>query len=123
MLAHVATLYGARMPCWPALDRERGAHVQHVRRPVLALELVDGVELVLAGAVRIRVVDLDAVLGGEVLHDRAVVGPVGRQRYDVERAFLLGRRDQRVHAAASGNGGGRGPVGPAAGVAARAAAA
>ena len=43
--------------------------------------------------------DLDAVLRAEGLDDLAVVGPVRRQRDDVERALLLGRGDERVHPA------------------------
>ena len=97
-----------------ALDGERRAHVDHVGRAALALELLHGGDLLPAGALGVGVGDLDAVLGGEVLHDRAVVGPVGRQRDDVELAFLLGGRDQSAHAAPRRGGGSGGPVGRAA---------
>ncbi len=69
-----------------------------------------GIQLVLARAVRDRVVDLDAVLGGELLHDRAVICPVRGQRDDVQLSLLLGRRDQRFHSAALRDGGRRPPV-------------
>src|SRR5580704_13204120 len=113
-------LVGGENALLVALDSERGTDVEDVGGTALALELVDRVELVLAGAVRVRVGDLDSVLGGEVLHDRAVVGPVGGQRDDVELAFLLGRGDKGGHAAARFRGRGGGPVGSAAGAAAAA---
>src|SRR6185437_14656143 len=86
-------------------DGEGVAHVHHVGRAALALELLDRVQLVLAGTLGVRVGDLNAVLGGERLHDRAVVRPVGRQRDDVEVPLRLGGGDKGVHAA---HGGGRG---------------
>ena len=82
------------------------ADVHDVRGAALAGQLLDRVQLVLAGAVRVGVVDLDAVLGGEGVHDGAVVGPGLRQRYDVQRAFLLRGGDEGVHAAQIGGAGG-----------------
>ena len=79
-------------------QRDGLADVQHVGRLGRAVLRLDRVDLLLAGAVREGGVDLDAVLGGEGGQDGAVVRPRRRQRDDVERAFLLGRRDQRVHA-------------------------
>jgi hypothetical protein len=78
---------------------EGGAEVEHVRAAVLPLLALDGVQLVLAGAVGVRAVDLDAVLLAEGVEHLAVVRPVRGQRDDVERALLLGRLDQRIHAA------------------------
>ena len=80
-------------------QRHRLAEVEDVGRGALALLLVGGVDLVLAGGVGLRGVDLDAVLVAERLDDRAVVGPVRWQRDDIELALLLGRLDQGVHAA------------------------
>ena len=80
-------------------QRHRLAEVEDVGRGALALLLVRGVDLVLAGGVGLRGVHLDAVLVGERLDDRAVVGPVRRQGDDVELALLLGRLDEGVHAA------------------------
>ena len=59
-------------------------------------ELLDGVDLVLAAAVRVGGIDRDSVLGRESADDRPVVSPVGRQRDDVELAFLLGGGHQGV---------------------------
>src|SRR6185312_7353132 len=94
-------------------ERHRHPDVEHVRCRRGAVFLLDGVDLVLAAACRVSGVDLDPVLALEVLYDRAVVGPVSGQRDDVQRAFLLGRRDQRAHAAAGRGRGLGGPVGPA----------
>ena len=77
----------------------RLAEIEHVRRGALALLLVGGVDLVLAGGVGLRRVDLDAVLVGERLDDGAVVGPIRRQGNHIELALLLGRRDEGVHPA------------------------
>src|SRR6202035_3413696 len=111
--AEVRHLVGRQQIAAGALDGEGRAQVEHVGRTALALELLHGGDLLPAGALGVGVGDLDVVLGGEVRHDRAVVGPVGRQRNDVELPFLLGRRDQRAHAAARRSGGGGGPVGGA----------
>ena len=97
MSSKVATLYGANMSVlasatdWPR-SKTSGARSR-------ALELLGGVDLVLAGAVGLVGVDLDVVLVLERLDDVAVVGPVRRQRDDVELALLLRGLDQRVHAA------------------------
>src|SRR6202042_664194 len=90
------------------------ADVQDVGRLGGAVLRLYRVDFLLAGAIGKRGIDLDAVLGGEGRNDGAVIRPRGRQRDDVERAFLLGRRDQRRHAAASRGGSLRRPVGPAA---------
>ncbi len=91
-------------------QREGGAEVEDVGRTVLALAGGDGVDLVLAGAVRVLVRDLDAVLLGETVDEGTVVGPVAGQRDGVQRALLLGRLHQGVHAAEVGGGGGGGGV-------------
>ena len=62
-------------------------------------EVVGGVDLVLRRAVRLVGVDLDVVLVLEGRDHLAVVGPVGRQRDDVELALVLGGLDEVVHAA------------------------
>ena len=92
MSSHVATLYGANID--GVGQRHRLAEVEHVGRGAVALLLVGRVDLVLAGRVGLRRVHLDAVLVLERLDDRAVVGPIRRQRNDVQLALLLGRLDQ-----------------------------
>src|ERR1700751_1833339 len=96
MAPQVATLYGANSF---VLARATAMRTSSTSGALAVLRL-DRVDFLLAGAVREGGVDLEAVLGGEGGQDRAVVRPRGRQRDDVERAFLLGRRDQRGHAAA-----------------------
>ena len=75
-------------------QRDVAAEVEHVRRAVLAAQLVRGVDLVLAVGVRLGAVDLDAVLLRERLDHLAVVRPVRRQRDDVQLTFFLCGRDQ-----------------------------
>ena len=65
VLPNVATLYGANMR--GVGERDRLAEVEDVRRGALALLLVGGVDLVLAGGVGLGGVDLDAVLAGNAL--------------------------------------------------------
>src|SRR4051794_24691747 len=77
----------------------RAAQVEDVRCGALPLQLVGGVDLVLAGAVRLGRIHLDAVLVAEGLDDLAVVRPVRWQGDDVELALLLGGGEQRLHAA------------------------
>ena len=85
------------------------AEVEDVGRTVGALELLGGVDLVLAGRVGLVGLHGDAVLVLEGLDDVAVVGPVRRERDDVELALLLGRLHEGVHAAqVVGRGGGGG---------------
>ena len=79
-------------------ERHRHADVEHVRGAAGAGLCSDGVDLVLAAAVRVRGVDLDAVLGREAADDGAIVGPIRWQRDDVELALLLGRRNEPAHA-------------------------
>ena len=55
---------------------------------------LDRVELVLARTFRVLRGDRDVELLGEVLHDRAVVRPVGRQGDHVQVTFLLGSRHE-----------------------------
>ena len=58
---------------------------------------LDGRDLLRAGAVGVLVVDLDAVLLGEVLHDGAVVGPTRQRNGDhVDVTLLLRGLDQRA---------------------------
>ena len=97
MSSHVATLYGREHR--GVGQRDRLPEIEHVGCGALALLLVGGVDLVLAGGVGLRRVHLDAVLVGERLDDGAVVGPVRRQRDDIELALLLGGLDEAVHAA------------------------
>ena len=68
------------------------SQVEHVGCAVGAGQLFGRVDLVLAGGVGLGGVDLDVVLLGEGVDDLLVVGPVGRQRDDVELPLLLCRR-------------------------------
>jgi phosphonatase-like hydrolase len=85
-------------------DLRRRCPCQHVGGTALPLQLLHRVDLVLAGAVGVGVVDLDAIFGGEVLHDGAVVGPVRREGDDVQRPLLLAGGDQAIHSAERGGG-------------------
>ena len=91
MSSQVATWYGREQVLRGGLQGEAGADVEDVGSAVLPLLAGDGVELVLAGAVRVGAVDLDAVLLREGRQHLAVVGPVRGQRDDVERALGLAR--------------------------------
>jgi hypothetical protein len=86
---------------------DRLAEVEDVGGPVGPLELVGRVDLLLAVGVGLGRVDLNAVLGAERLDDLAIVGPVRRQRDDVQLTLRLGRGDEGVHPA-EGFGRGRG---------------
>ena len=99
------------------LAGEVRAQVEDVGSAVLAPLALDGVELVLAGAVRRGAVDLDVVLLAERVEHLAVVRPVRGQRDDVERALGLGGLDEGVHVAEvldrrRGGGVGVGPAAP-----------
>ena len=85
--------------CWTARPMGRG---RTRPAPAGALVGVGGLDLLRRGRVRLLRGDLDVVLGRERLDDLAVVGPVRRQRDDVERALLLRGGDQTVHAAEVG---------------------
>src|SRR3981189_2624981 len=70
---------------------DRATQVENVGRVGLTLELFGGVDLILAGGVRLGGVHLDAVLFRESLENLAIVGPVRGQRDDVELALFLRR--------------------------------
>lgn len=75
----------------------RGAEVERVDRPVLALALGRRVEGLLAAAAGVLVVDLDSVLLLEGGNHLAVVRPVGGQGVHVQRALLLRLLDETRH--------------------------
>jgi hypothetical protein len=66
-----------------------GAHV--------ALVGLDGLDLLGGGTVGIELVDLDAVLVGELLDHLAVVDPIVRKRDDRELPFFLRGLNEGVH--------------------------
>ncbi len=73
---------------------EGRADVEHVGRALRALLRDDRLVLLRRGAIGDGVGQLHLELALVLLHDLAVVGPRGRQRDRVDRAFLLGLGDQ-----------------------------
>ena len=85
------------------------ADIEHVGGGVGALVGLGGVKLFLGGSVRVELGDLDLrVLLLKALDDLAVVGPVVRQRDDVQRTLFLGGLFEVFHSTEVGEGSGLG---------------
>ena len=83
-----------------ALNGKRVAYVDDIGLVGLAFVEIDLAELLGARPAGVEVVDLEAVLGAEVLHDRAVVCPRRWVGCEVDGALGFGRGDEGAHAAA-----------------------
>ena len=83
-----------RTICSTNIENIRGlwAFILHV--------IFDGLDLISGTAIRIDILNLDAIFGGEIVHHIAIIAPIAGQGDDGQVTFSLSCGDQGIHATA-----------------------